>query len=57
MIPRLEPRGLFLAHNVVNKKSEMGDFLDAIQHNPSLLTTIVMPANEGMSVSITRESR
>ena len=57
VFPRLEPRGLFLAHNVVNKKSEMRDFLDAIQHNPSLLTTIVMPSNEGMSVSIKREGR
>ena len=49
--PRLEPRGLFLAHNVVNKKSEMGDFLDAVQKHPSLWTTIVSPSGEGMSVS------
>ncbi len=32
--PRLDKGGLFLAHNVVNKRSEMGDFLDAIQKNP-----------------------
>ena len=49
--PRLAPRGLFLAHNVVNKQSEMRDFLDAIQKNPSFFTTIVTPSGEGMSVS------
>lgn len=52
--PRLEPRGLFLAHNVVNKRSEMGDFLAAIQKHPSLWTTIVSPSSEGMSVSLKR---
>ena len=52
--PRLEPHGLFLAHNVVNKKSEMGDFLDAVQKHPSLWTTIVSPSGEGMSVSVKR---
>ena len=50
--PRLEPHGLFLAHNVVNKKSEMGDFLEAVHKHPSLWTTIVSPSGEGMSVSL-----
>ena len=49
--PRLDRGGLFVAHNVVNKRSEMGDFLDAVQKNPSLWTTIVSPSGEGMSVS------
>ena len=52
MLPRLRPGGLFLAHNVVNKKSEMGDFLAAIDNNPSVLTSIVAPSGEGMSVSL-----
>jgi caffeoyl-CoA O-methyltransferase len=52
--PRLDKRGLFLAHNVVNKRSEMGDFLDAIQKQPALWTTIVSPSGEGMSVSLKR---
>jgi caffeoyl-CoA O-methyltransferase len=52
--PRLDKGGLFLAHNVVNKRSEMGDFLDAVQRNPSLWTTIVSPSGEGMSVSLKR---
>lgn len=52
--PRLDTRGLFVAHNVVNKRSEMGDFLDAIQKNPRMWTTIVSPSGEGMSVTLKR---
>ena len=54
VFPRLDKGGLFLAHNVVNKRSEMGDFLDAIQKNPAMWTTIVSPSGEGMSVSLKR---
>ncbi len=50
--PRLDPRGLFLAHNVVNKRNEMGDFLDLVLKHPALWTTIVSPSDEGMSVSM-----
>jgi predicted O-methyltransferase YrrM len=53
IFPRLTPRGLFLAHNVVNKRSEMGDFLAAIQ-SPGVMTTIVAPSGEGMSVTYKR---
>jgi predicted O-methyltransferase YrrM len=52
--PRLDKGGLFIAHNVVNKRSEMPDFLDAIHKHPSLWTTIVSPSGEGMSVSLKR---
>jgi len=52
VLPRLEPRGLFLAHNVVNKQGEMRDFLDAITRDPKLLTTIVSPSSEGMSLTV-----
>jgi predicted O-methyltransferase YrrM len=52
IFPRLTPRGLFLAHNVVNKQAEMRDFLDAIEHHPALLTSIVRPGTEGMSISV-----
>jgi predicted O-methyltransferase YrrM len=52
VFPRLAPRGLFLAHNVVNKQSEMKDFLTAITDNPALATSIVRPGSEGMSVSV-----
>ena len=50
--PRLAPRGLFLAHNVVNKQAEMKDFLAAINDNPALATSIVRPGSEGMSVTV-----
>ena len=49
--PRLTPGGVFVAHNVVNKKDEMTPFLDTIQSHPQLFTTIVSPSGEGMSVS------
>jgi predicted O-methyltransferase YrrM len=52
--PRLDKGGLFNAHNVVNKRSEMGDFLDAIQRNPSLWSAIVAPSGEGISLSYKR---
>ena len=54
LLPRLVPRGLFLAHNVVNKESEMRDFLAAIKNDPRLLTTIVAPSGEGISISYKR---
>ncbi len=52
--PRLDKGGLFTAHNVVNKRGEMVDFLDAIQRNPSLWTAIVSPSGEGISLSYKR---
>jgi len=52
--PRLDRGGLFLGHNVVNKRSEMGDFLDAIDDNSRMLTSIVSPSGEGISISYKR---
>jgi caffeoyl-CoA O-methyltransferase len=49
--PRLNAGAVFVAHNVVNKKSEMEPFLRTILTHPSLYTTIVSPSGEGMSVS------
>jgi predicted O-methyltransferase YrrM len=54
VLPRLVPHGLFLAHNVVNKQNEMRDFLAAIKNDPGLVTTIVSPSGEGISVSYKR---
>jgi predicted O-methyltransferase YrrM len=51
VFPRLDKGGLFTAHNVVNKRGEMGDFLDAIQRNPAMWTAIVSPASEGISLT------
>lgn len=53
--PRLDVGGLFVAHNVVNKRDEMEDFLGTILTHPALWTTIVSPSGEGISVSFKRE--
>src|SRR5688572_26980932 len=55
--PRLDEGGLFLGHNVINKKSEMGDFLDRIATHPDLFSSIVAPGGEGVSVSYKRRAR
>jgi caffeoyl-CoA O-methyltransferase len=54
VFPRVDTGGLFVAHNVVNKRSEMGDFLDAIERHPQAWTTIVKPSGEGMSLTYKR---
>jgi caffeoyl-CoA O-methyltransferase len=56
VFPRMDKGGLFVAHNVVNKRHEMGDFLKTIHSHPSLWTTIVSPSGEGMSVSWKKSS-
>jgi predicted O-methyltransferase YrrM len=52
--PRVSPGGLFLAHNVINKKNEMRDFLHAIATHPQALSTTVSPGHEGISVTYKR---
>jgi predicted O-methyltransferase YrrM len=54
VFPRVDKGGLFLAHNVVNKKNEMADFLAAIQAHPAAFTTTVSPGHEGMSMTYKR---
>ena len=51
VFPRVDPGGVFVAHNVVNKKSEMGDFLTAITSRSDAWTSIVSPSGEGMSLT------
>jgi predicted O-methyltransferase YrrM len=51
VFPRVNPGGLFLAHNVINKKNEMLDFLSAIQQHPQALNTTVSPGHEGISIT------
>jgi caffeoyl-CoA O-methyltransferase len=51
VFPRMPKGGLFVAHNVLNKKSEMPDFLKTIETRPDLFSTIVAPSGEGVSVS------
>lgn len=54
VFPRMDKGGLFLGHNVINKKSEMADFLKTIHTSPAVMTAIVSPSSEGMSVSYKR---
>ena len=49
--PRLNPGGVFLAHNVVNKRADMGDFLDAIWTHPGAWSSVIAPSGEGMSLT------
>ena len=54
--PRLEPGGLFIAHNVVNKRDQMKNFLTTITTHPNAWTTIVSPSGEGMSLTYKKRS-
>jgi predicted O-methyltransferase YrrM len=56
VFPRMPDNALFVAHNVLNKREEMGDFLRTIGAHPRLLTTIVAPSGEGVSVSLKRKA-
>jgi predicted O-methyltransferase YrrM len=49
--PRLGPGGVLVAHNVVNKKDEVKDFLSAVSSRRDAWTTIVSPSGEGMSLT------
>ena len=51
VFPRVTPGGLFLAHNVINKKNQMLDFLGTIGTHPQAYTTTVSPGHEGISVT------
>ena len=51
VFPRVNPGGLFLAHNVINKRNEMLDFLSAIDTHPMALNTTVSPGHEGISIT------
>src|SRR5687767_2525174 len=54
VFPRMDKGGLFLGHNVINKRDEMADFLKTIHTSSSVLTSIVSPSGEGMSVTLKR---
>ena len=51
VFPRVNPGGLLLAHNVINKKNDMLDFLSAIEKHPMALNTTVSPGHEGISIT------
>jgi predicted O-methyltransferase YrrM len=54
VFPRMDKGGLFLGHNVINKRDEMADFLKTIHASPAVLTSIVAPSGEGVSITLKR---
>jgi caffeoyl-CoA O-methyltransferase len=54
VFPRMDKGGLFLGHNVINKRDEMSDFLKTIHSSPAVLTSIVAPSGEGVSITLKR---
>ncbi len=54
VFPRMDKGGLFLGHNVINKREEMADFLKTIHTSPAVLTSIVAPSGEGVSITLKR---
>jgi caffeoyl-CoA O-methyltransferase len=54
VFPELNKGGVFLAHNVINKGSEMADFLKTIRTDPRVVSSIVSPGSEGISISYKR---
>jgi predicted O-methyltransferase YrrM len=52
--PRVRRGGLILAHNVINKGADMQDFLKTVNTRADLLTAIVAPGSEGVSISVKR---
>jgi predicted O-methyltransferase YrrM len=54
VFPRMDKGGLFLGHNVINKRDEMQDFLKTIHTNAAVLSSIVAPSGEGISITLKR---
>ena len=54
VFPRMDKGGLFLGHNVINKRDEMTDFLTTIHTSPQVLTSVVAPSGEGVSITLKR---
>lgn len=51
LLPKLEVGGCFTAHNVLNRYSGIGDFLDYVESLPNMETTIIRSSRSGISVS------
>ncbi len=51
ILPKMESGGVITAHNVSSQGGSMGDFLDEIQRNPKLTTTIDRSSRAGVSIS------
>jgi predicted O-methyltransferase YrrM len=54
VFPLMARGGVLLAHNVINKRDDMPDFLQTIRTHPDVLTSIVSAGFEGISVTVKR---
>ena len=51
LLPLVRPGGVIVAHNVTDLRSQLEDFIKAVETNPQLKTTIENPGPGGFSVS------
>ncbi|KPL13773.1 MAG: hypothetical protein AMS23_02425 [Bacteroides sp. SM1_62] len=51
ILPKMKPGGVITAHNVTSQGSSVRDFLEEIQNNPKLTTTINRSSRAGVSIS------
>jgi caffeoyl-CoA O-methyltransferase len=51
VLPLVRPGGVIVAHNVTDLRSELQDFIKAVETNPRLKTTIENPGPGGFTVS------
>jgi predicted O-methyltransferase YrrM len=51
ILPKMKSGGVITAHNVTSQGSSMRDFLEEIQQNPALSTTIDRTSRAGVSIS------
>lgn len=55
VLPKMKPGGVITAHNVTSQAGSMRDFLDTIQNNPRLETTINQSSRAGVSISFVKK--
>ena len=55
ILPKMKPGGVITAHNVTSQGPSMRDFLEAIQNDPQLETTIDRSSRAGVSISFVRK--
>ncbi len=52
VLPMVPAGGIIMAHNTLNLRSEMEDFIERVQTDPRLKTELVEPGPGGFSVSV-----
>lgn len=56
LLPKVRPGGLILAHNTTNCRDQLGDYLDAVTHDPQLETIFLHAQAQGIGVTLKRRS-